>query len=102
KYRLVFSHAASERPRELFGKYIDVTPPSRRVWQKDEGGEGRAGTTVTVEGRSGKTRVVLHDRYPTKDAVDEALASQGTSGFSEQFEQLDALLVTLGASIGRS
>jgi hypothetical protein len=35
-------------------------------------------------------------------ALDGAIASGGTSGFSEAFEQLDELLVTPGASVGRS
>ena len=35
-------------------------------------------------------------------ALDEAVASGSTSGFSETFEQLDELLVTLGASAGRA
>ena len=41
-YRFVFSHAASEQPMEFFGRYIEVTPPSRLVWTNDEGGEGGA------------------------------------------------------------
>ena len=44
--------------------------------------------------------VVVHDLYPSKEALDGAIASGSTGGFSEQFEQLDELLVTLGASVG--
>jgi hypothetical protein len=47
---------------------------------------------VTFEERGAETLVVLHDLYPSKEALDEAVASQATSGFGEQFEQLDALL----------
>src|SRR6516164_7064581 len=101
-YRFVFGHPSSERPLEFFGKYLEVTPHSRLVWTNDEGGEGGAVTTVTFEERGADTLVVLHDLYSSKEALDGAIASGSTSGFSETFEQLDELLVTLGASVGRS
>ena len=76
----------------LLRQYLDVTPGSRIVWTNDEGGEGGAVTTVTFEERGGETLVVLHDLYPSKEALDEAIASGGTGGFNEQFAQLDELL----------
>jgi uncharacterized protein YndB with AHSA1/START domain len=93
-YRLVFAHPASGQPMAFFGSYIEVTPPARLVWTNEEGGEGGAVTTVTFEERGGKTLVVLRDLYASKDALDEAIESGSTSGFDEQFEQLDAFLVT--------
>lgn len=101
-YRFVFSHAASEQPMAFFGRYIDVTPHSRLVWTSDEAGEGGAVTTVTFEERGGKTLVVMHDLYPSKEALDAAIASGSTSGAGESFEQLDELLVTMGVSVGPS
>jgi uncharacterized protein YndB with AHSA1/START domain len=101
-YRFVFSHPASEQPMEFFGRYIEVTPHSCLVWTNDEGGEGGAVTTVTFEERGAETLVVMHDLYPSKEALDGAIASGSTCGFSETFEQLDELLVTPGASVGRS
>ena len=86
---------------EFFGRYIEVTPHSRLVWTNDEGHEGGAVTTVTFEDRGAQTLVVMHDLYPSKEALDAAIASGSTGGFSETFEQLDELLVTLDASVGR-
>jgi uncharacterized protein YndB with AHSA1/START domain len=83
------------------GRYLDVTPPSRIVWTNDEGGEDGAVTTVTFEDQDGATRVVVHELYPSKEALDEALASGSTTGWAEQFAQLDDLLVTLKGSGGR-
>jgi len=100
-YRLVFSHDGPE-PMAFFGRYIEVTPYSRLVWTNDEGDEGGAVTKATFEEKGGKTLLVLHDLYPSKEALDAAIASGSTSGFSETFEQLDELLITLGASVGRS
>ena len=100
-YRLVFRHDAFPEPMAFFGRYLEVTPHSRLVWTNDEGGEDGAVTTVTFEERGGKTLVVVRDLYPSKKALDEAIASGSTGGLSETFEQLQELLDTLGASVGR-
>ena len=97
-YRFVFSHPASEQPAAFFGRYIEVIPNARLVWTNNEGGEDGAVTTVTFEEKGGKTLVVMHDLYPSKKALDDAIASESMSEMSESFEQLDALLVTLGGS----
>ena len=94
-YRLVFRHPAAPEPMAFFGRYNDVTPPSRLVWTNDEGGEAGAVTTVTFEERGAETLVVLRDLYPSKQALDEAIASGSTSAFGETFDQLDETLVTL-------
>ena len=95
-YRFVFSHPAAEQPMAFFGRYIEVTPHSRIVWTNEESADG-AITTVTFEETDGKTLLVLHELYPSKQALDDAIASgsSGTSGAGEQFELLDELLVTL-------
>jgi uncharacterized protein YndB with AHSA1/START domain len=95
-YRLMISHPSMEQPMAFFGKYIEVVPNARIVWTNEEGDGDGAVTTVTFEERDGRTLVVWRDLYPSKAALDEAMVSGATSGFGEQFEQLDALLVTLG------
>ena len=99
-YRLVFRHDAFPEPMAFFGRYIEVTPHSRLVWTNEEGEGGGQVTTVTFEEKGGKTLLVMHDLYPSKEALDAAIASGSTSGTGETFEQLDELLVTLGASVG--
>ena len=94
-YRFVFGHPASEQPAAFFGRYIEVIPHARLVWTNDEGGEGGAITTVTFEERGAETLVVMHDLYPTKEALDEAIASGSIGGISETAEQLDELLIIL-------
>jgi len=96
-YRFVFSHPASEQPMAFFGRYIEVTPHSRIVWTNEESADGVV-STVTFEEKGDTTLLVLHELYPSKQALDEAIASgsTGTGGAGEQFEQLDELLVTLG------
>ena len=99
-YRLVFGHDASE-PMAFYGRYLEVTPYSRLVWTNDEGDDGGAVTTVTFEERGGKTLLVMQDLYPSKEALDGALAGM-EGGMRETLEQLDELVVTLGASSGLS
>ncbi|MBS0569180.1 MAG: SRPBCC family protein [Proteobacteria bacterium] len=94
-YRLVFRHPAFDQPMAFFGTYKEVTPHKRIVWTNEESDQG-AVTTVTfdglaVEGHAGKTRVTLHELYPTPAALDAALAGSA-QGLPEQFVQLDDLL----------
>jgi uncharacterized protein YndB with AHSA1/START domain len=93
KYGLVFAHEGSE-PVAFYGKYIEVKPHSRIVWTNDESDNG-AVTTVTFEEKSGKTLLVLHELYPSKEAFEAEHGMEEVMG--ETFEQLDELLVTLGA-----
>ena len=87
---------------EFFGRYIEVTPHSRLVWTNDEGGDVGPVTTVTFEEKGGKTLLVMHDLYPSMEALDGAIASGSTCGFSETFEQLDEFLATTSTGVGRS
>lgn len=94
-YRLVFGIDGSDQQMEFFGRYLDVTPNARIVWTNDEGDEGGAITTVTFEEQGDQTLVVVHDLYPSKDALDAAIASGSTEGMPEQLEQLDELAASL-------
>jgi uncharacterized protein YndB with AHSA1/START domain len=96
-YRAVLSHPASDQPMAFFGRYLEVTPHSRLVWTNEEGGENGAVTTVTFQEKGGATLVVVHELYPSKEALDEAMASGSTSGWGEQFAQLDELIANLDA-----
>ncbi len=96
-YRLVFRHSAAQEPMAFFGRYVEVKPHARLVWTNEEAGEVGAVTTVTFEEKGGKTLVAVHDLYPSKEALDGAVASGSTCGMGETFDQLDELLVALGA-----
>ncbi len=99
-YRLVFGHAAAKQPMAFFGKYIEVTPHSRLAWTNEESDDGGAVTTLTFEEKGGKTLLVMHDLYPSKEALDSAIASGSTSAMPETLAQLDELLLTLVPSEG--
>jgi len=49
---------------------------------------------VTFEEKGDATLVVIHELYPSKEALDEAIASGSTSGWGMQFDQLEALIAS--------
>jgi len=93
KYRLNFKHAGGEMA--FFGTYLEVTPNSRIVWTNEEGGPAAPITTVTFEEQSGQTLVIVSELHPTKESLDEALATALADGMNEQFNQLDEFVMTL-------
>jgi len=90
KYRLEFAHGDSRAA--FFGTYKEVTPHSRLVWTNEESDEGSV-TTVTFEERVGKTLLVMHELYPSKEALDAA-GTGAADAMVETFAQLDELLAT--------
>ncbi len=95
-YSVTFGHDA-DSSMTFFGKYLEVSPPSRLVWTNDESENGSV-TTVTFEAaEDGKTLLVLSELYPSREARDESCAGM-EGAMPEQFVQLDELLATLGAS----
>lgn len=96
-YKLMISHPQyAPEPMPFFGRYIDVTPPSRLVWTNEENGEAGPVTTVTFEEKNGSTLIVMRDLYPSKEALDTAMESGSTGGFEETFDQLEAFVATAG------
>jgi uncharacterized protein YndB with AHSA1/START domain len=99
-YRLTFDTGGGE-PMAFFGRYLEVTPPTRLVWTNEEDDGGTVVTTAMFEEEHGRTRVVVRDEYPSKEALDAVIASGATNWNPETFDQLDELLVTLGVSTRR-
>lgn len=92
QYRLEFSFQGAQAA--FFGTYQEVTPPSRLVWTNEESEDG-AVTTVTFEEKDGQTLLVMHELYPSKEALDAA-GTGASEALVETFGQLDELLPTLG------
>lgn len=95
-YRFVFRHPASEQPMAFFGRYLEVTPNQRLVWTNEESPDGST-TTVSFSESDGGTLVVVSDLYPSKAALDEAVASGSTGAFPEQFAALEQVLAGISA-----
>ena len=97
-YRLVFSHPDAPEPMAFHGRYLEVKLHSRIVWTNEEAGDNGQVTTITFEEQDGTTLLVMHEFYPSKEALDEAIAAGSTSGTDETFNQLAELLAALGES----
>jgi uncharacterized protein YndB with AHSA1/START domain len=92
-YRLRFGDGM-----DFFGRYLEVTPPSRIVWTNDEGGENGSVTTVTLTETDGKTLLVMSERFPSTEALD-ADGGGAAEAMHETFGQLDELLVDLASKL---
>ncbi|RYZ68042.1 MAG: ATPase [Proteobacteria bacterium] len=90
-YRLLIQHPAAPEPMAFFGSYLEVTPHSRIVWTNEESGDAGPVTTVTLEEADGATLVTVHERYPSKEALDAA-GTGAAEAMGETFAQLEALL----------
>jgi uncharacterized protein YndB with AHSA1/START domain len=95
KYRFEFAHPSSERTMVFFGRYLEVVPDARLVWTNEESEDG-AVSTLTLEEKDGRTLLTLSEVYPSKAGLDQAFEGM-EDGLPEQFEQLDQLLLELGA-----
>jgi uncharacterized protein YndB with AHSA1/START domain len=91
RYRLSFGDGM-----DFFGRYLEVTPPSRIVWTNEESGDAGAVTTVTFEEKNGKTLLVLSELYHSKEAFDAGAGAADAMG--EQFQQLDEVLTRTQAT----
>src|SRR5688572_27141704 len=67
RYRLEFAYGDSRSA--FFGTYKEVAPHTRLVWTNEESDEGPV-TTVTFAEEGGKTLLVMHELYPSKEALD--------------------------------
>src|SRR4029077_6743784 len=68
-YRLEF--AVGDSQAAFFGTYSEVVPELRIVVTNEESGEASV-SAVTFKEQVGKTLVVMHELYPSKEALDAA------------------------------
>ena len=95
-YRFVFGRDA-QKPMAFSGLYKEVTPHSRIVFTQTfepMRSEGEGVITITLEERDGKTYMVQHELYPSKQALDWALGSGMEHGMRETLDQLDELVAS--------
>ena len=96
-YRYLF-RLADGHEFAFSGKYKEVTPHTRLVYTQiyepmREAGEVIA--TITFDERGGKTHLVAHELYPSKETRDAALSSGMEAGMRETMDQLDELVASL-------
>jgi len=97
RYRYEFGRDA-KNAMVFSGTYTEVSPPSRLVFTQlfeQMPAAGEAIVTATFEERDGKTRLVLHQLFPSREALDGAVASGMEKGMRITFEQLEELVASL-------
>jgi uncharacterized protein YndB with AHSA1/START domain len=97
RYRYVFGRDPKER-MAFSGTYREVVHPSRLVFTQlfeQMPAAGEALVTATFEEQGRKTRLVMLALYPSKEALDGAVASGMERGMRETYEQLEQLVATL-------
>jgi len=93
-YRYAFGRDP-KNPEVFSGRYVEVNSPSRLVLTQlyeRMSDAGEAVVTVTFEEREGATRLTLHQLFPSKEALEGALASGMELGMRVTLDQLDALV----------
>jgi uncharacterized protein YndB with AHSA1/START domain len=95
-YRYVLGRGATER-FTFSGKYLEIGRPTRLVYTQTFEGfpDAAAIVTVSFEEQEGKTKLVSHELYPSKEALDSALAYGMEEGARETFELLEELVTSL-------
>ena len=88
KYHLNFGEGM-----DFFGRYIEVTPPSRIVWTNEEGGEDGSMTTVTFEEKGGQTLLIIASSIRRRKRSPRPAPERQTP--RTDIPQLDELLATL-------
>jgi uncharacterized protein YndB with AHSA1/START domain len=96
-YRYAFGRDP-KNPEVFSGRYLEVDPPSRLVLTQlyermAEAGE--AVVTATFQETQGKTRLTLHQLFPSREALEGALAAGMEAGMRVTLDQLDELVVAL-------
>jgi uncharacterized protein YndB with AHSA1/START domain len=96
RYRYAFGRDP-ENPMVFSGTYTEVSPPHRLVLTQvfEQMPAGEAIVTVTFDERDGRTQVVLHQLFPSKQALDGAVASGMEQGMRETYEQLEELVASI-------
>jgi uncharacterized protein YndB with AHSA1/START domain len=96
-YRYAFGRDP-KNPEVFSGRYVEVNSPSRlvltQVYERMSDA-GEAVVTAAFEESQGRTRLTLHQVFPSKEALDGALASGMESGMRVTLDQLDALVVSM-------
>jgi uncharacterized protein YndB with AHSA1/START domain len=98
RYRYVLRKNTGGDDIAFSGVYTEVTPPSRLVFTcvfEPLADAGAVVQTVTFTERDGRTEMVSHEVYPSKEARDAALATGMEHGMREAMDQLDDLIVSL-------
>ena len=96
-YRFAFGRD-QKNPEVFSGRYVEVEPPSRLVLTQlyeRMPDVGDVVVTATFEENQGRTRLTLHQLFPSLEALEGALASGMERGMRVTLDQLDELVASM-------
>ena len=96
-YRFAFGRDPKD-PEVFSGRYMEVDPPSRLVLTQlyeRMPDVGEVVVTVTFETSRSRTRLTLHQLFPSKEALEGALASGMERGMRVTLDQLAELFASI-------
>jgi uncharacterized protein YndB with AHSA1/START domain len=96
-YRFAFGRNPKD-PEVFSGRYLEVNPPSRLVLTQlyeRMSDVGDVVVTAAFEESEGRTRLTLHQLFPSKEALEGALASGMERGMRVTLDQLDVLVAEM-------
>ena len=97
-YRFAFGRDPNN-PEVFSGRYLEVNPPSRLVLTqlyKRMADAGEAVVTADLEESQGRTHLTLRQLFPSRQALEGALAFGMEGGMRVTLDQLDALVGSMG------
>jgi uncharacterized protein YndB with AHSA1/START domain len=96
-YRFAFGRDPKS-PEVFTGRYLEIDPPSRlvltQVYER-MAHVGEAVVTADFEESQGRTRLTLHQLFPSREALEGALASGMERGMRVTLDQLDELVASM-------
>jgi uncharacterized protein YndB with AHSA1/START domain len=96
-YRFAFGRDP-KKPEVFSGRYLEVDPPSRltltQLYER-MAHVGAAVVTADFEENQGTTRLTLRQLFPSKEALEGALASGMERGMRVTLDQLDELVASM-------
>jgi uncharacterized protein YndB with AHSA1/START domain len=98
-YRFAFGRNPKD-PEVFSGRYLEVDPPTRLVLTQLYERMSEVGdviVTATFEESQGGTLLTLHQLFPSKEALEGALASGMERGMRVTLDQLDDLVASFGS-----
>lgn len=96
-YRFAFGRDPNN-PEVFSGRYLEVNRPSRLVFTQlyeRMADAGAAVVTADFEESQGRTRLTLRQLFPSREALEGALASGMEAGMRVTLDQLDALVAAM-------
>jgi uncharacterized protein YndB with AHSA1/START domain len=96
RYRFAFGRDPRQ-PMVFSGSYSEVDAPKRLVCTQafEQAPSGEAVVTATFTEHDGKTTLVLHQLFPSKQVLDGVIATGMEKGMRETYEQLEELVGSL-------